>query len=106
MLAATPSSWRPPWFDTMMPSTPAATARLASSAVITPLATMGPRHCSRIHSQSLHVGGEVVLDPMASPMDQGGHTGLPTAFGTPLGTPPWRRATTVQGHGTGTESRV
>ena len=38
MAAGTPSSCRPPWLDTMMPSTPASAASLASSNDITPAA--------------------------------------------------------------------
>mmetsp|Transcript_19966 Transcript_19966/g.58321 ORF Transcript_19966/g.58321 Transcript_19966/m.58321 type:complete len:206 (+) Transcript_19966:440-1057(+) len=40
MVAGTVSSWRAPWFDTRMPSTPCFTASRASSAVITPLTTI------------------------------------------------------------------
>ena len=37
MVERVEASARPPWFDTMMPSTPASTARAASSAVTIPL---------------------------------------------------------------------
>ena len=41
--ATAPSSWRPPWLDTMMPATPWRTARAASAGASTPLIQMGRR---------------------------------------------------------------
>mmetsp|Transcript_24485 Transcript_24485/g.54612 ORF Transcript_24485/g.54612 Transcript_24485/m.54612 type:complete len:206 (-) Transcript_24485:784-1401(-) len=52
-----PSNCRPPWFETMIPSAPAPTARMASSAVMMPLTTRGKnrpepcRCCSRMSSR-------------------------------------------------------
>ncbi len=37
------SSWRPPWFETMMPSTPISAARTASAGFRMPLTTSGAR---------------------------------------------------------------
>jgi hypothetical protein len=42
-----PSSWRPPWLDTITASKPASTARAASSGRWTPLIMSGPFHVSR-----------------------------------------------------------
>ncbi|MNP61848.1 hypothetical protein D3C76_1570720 [compost metagenome] len=51
---STPSSWRPPWLDTTMPSAPKRTASRASSGSRIPLITIGPSQNSRIHSRSFH----------------------------------------------------
>ncbi|MNN69857.1 hypothetical protein D3C81_1856760 [compost metagenome] len=51
-LDSTPSSWRPPWLDTTMPSAPNLTASRASSASRMPLMIIGPSQKSRIHSRS------------------------------------------------------
>ena len=51
-VAATPSSCRPPWFDTTMAFAPTSIARRASSPIWTPLTTIGPDQASRIQ---LHV---------------------------------------------------
>ena len=51
-LDSTPSSWRPPWLDTTMPSAPNFTASRASSGSRMPLITIGPSQKSRIHSRS------------------------------------------------------
>ncbi len=51
----TESSWRPPWLETTMPSTPASTARRASSASSTPLTTRRPAQCSRTQAMSSQV---------------------------------------------------
>ena len=40
-MAATPSSWRPPWLETITPAAPRSAASTASSAVITPLTRTG-----------------------------------------------------------------
>ena len=48
----TPSSWRPPWFDTTIPSAPCFAASLASSGSRIPLTISGPFHSDRIQSRS------------------------------------------------------
>ena len=48
-------SWRPPWFDTMMPAAPASTARAASAAVMIPLGTIGNEVTERSHARYSHV---------------------------------------------------
>ena len=53
-VAGAESSWRPPWLDSAMPSTPASTASTASSTVWMPLMMMGPSHTVRSHSMSGH----------------------------------------------------
>ena len=40
-VAATPSSWRPPWLETITPAAPCSTASAASSPVWTPLTRTG-----------------------------------------------------------------
>src|SRR5712691_1489629 len=52
--AATPSSWRPPWFETTTAAAPCSTASRASSAVSTPLSTTG-KPCPASHSRSRQV---------------------------------------------------
>jgi len=47
-VAAAPSSWRPPWFDTTTPSQPIAAARSASSGRSTPFSSSLPGHRSRM----------------------------------------------------------
>ena len=54
-LDSTPSSWRPPWFETTMPSAPFAAASRASSGSRMPLMTSGPSHCERTHSTSFQL---------------------------------------------------
>ncbi|MNE89706.1 hypothetical protein D3C80_1871480 [compost metagenome] len=49
---STPSNWRPPWLETIMPSAPKRTASLASSGSRMPLMIIGPSQNSRIHSKS------------------------------------------------------
>ena len=56
------SSWRAPWFDTMMPSTPMAAARVASSGCMTPLSTSLPGHRRRKVSTSCQSTGEGVCE--------------------------------------------
>ena len=51
---STPSSWRPPWLETTIPSAPKRTASRASSGSRIPLITIGPSQKSRIHSRSFH----------------------------------------------------
>ena len=48
----TPSSCRPPWFETTTPAAPCSTASSASSAVTTPLRTTGSCPSLAIHSRS------------------------------------------------------
>ncbi|SCB44631.1 hypothetical protein GA0061101_11959 [Rhizobium lusitanum] len=48
-----PSSWRPPWLETMMASAPVSTAAFASSTSRMPLMISGPPHCSLIQATSL-----------------------------------------------------
>ncbi len=47
-----PSSWRPPWFDTLMASAPVVTAILASSTSRMPLRISLPGHRLLTHSTS------------------------------------------------------
>jgi len=47
MAAGAPSSWRPPWFETMTASAPRLTARRASSGCKMPFTTRLPCHLSR-----------------------------------------------------------
>ena len=54
-LDSTPSSWRPPWLETTIPSAPLAAASRASSGSSMPLITSGPCHCERTHSTSFQV---------------------------------------------------
>src|SRR6478672_11912369 len=58
------SSWRPPWLDSITPVAPLATARDASSAVITPLIESGPPHSAASHSTSFHVTDRSNCEPM------------------------------------------
>ncbi len=53
-VAGAPSSWRPPWFDSAMASTPASAASTASSTVCMPFSTIGPSHTERSQSTSSH----------------------------------------------------
>ena len=46
------SSWRPPWLDRMMPSTPASMRRTESSTFCTPLTTILPGQMSRMIARS------------------------------------------------------
>ncbi len=46
------SSWRPPWFDTMIASMPRSTARRASAADMMPLSAIGPGQSERYQSMS------------------------------------------------------
>ena len=48
------SSWRPPWLDSTMPSSPPSRAITASATLWTPLTSTGPSHSDRIHSTSSH----------------------------------------------------
>jgi len=63
--AGVPSRLLPPWLDTEIASTPASTARRASSTRATPLSRNGVPliwpHVSRIHATSSHDGGGVVI---------------------------------------------
>jgi hypothetical protein len=45
-----PSSWRPPWFDTMIAVAPMSAARRASSTATMPFRQKGPSHALRIAS--------------------------------------------------------
>ncbi len=51
----TESSWRPPWLETMTPSTPTSAARRASSGSSTPLTTSRPSQFSRTQAMSSQV---------------------------------------------------
>ncbi len=51
-MAGAESSWRPPWFDSAMASTPASAAIIASATVWMPLTTIGPSQTERSHSTS------------------------------------------------------
>ena len=55
IVAATPSSCRPPWFETTTPAAPCSHARRASSAVSTPLRTTGRPASEAKRSTSAHV---------------------------------------------------
>lgn len=56
MVAGAVSSWRAPWLDTQMPSTPCChAARPASSGVITPFSTIFRRVTLRSHATTSHV---------------------------------------------------
>ena len=61
-MAGPPSSWRPPWLDTMMPWTPCSTASSASSLLRMPLMMMGRRvrDCSQYTSFQLMEGSRVL----------------------------------------------
>ena len=48
------SSWRPPWFDSTMPSTPWTSARSASATESIPLTHTLPRQWSRSHAIASH----------------------------------------------------
>ena len=54
-VAATPSSWRPPWFDTTSAAAPCSHASLPSSAVSTPFTTTGSPASDANRSTSPHV---------------------------------------------------
>ena len=51
----TESSWRPPWLETTIPSTPDSTARRASVGSSTPFTISLPSQCSRTHAMSSQV---------------------------------------------------
>ncbi len=55
IVEATPSSWRPPWFDTTTPSAPTSTAARASSPDSTPLMMSLPGQFSRSQAMSFQV---------------------------------------------------
>ena len=62
--AGVPSRLLPPWLETEIASTPASTARSASSTRQTPLSMNGVPllgHCSRIQATSSQDGGGVVI---------------------------------------------
>src|SRR2546425_4695046 len=81
-----PSSCRPPWLETMMPSTPASTARPASSAVTTPFSTSGKGDSDRSHGRSSQQNEEswsapkyaARLEPSAS------GSGIPSRLARPM----------------------
>ena len=52
IVASEPSSWRPPWFDTTTPSAPWSSASRVSSAVSTPLISIGPPHAFLMKAMS------------------------------------------------------
>jgi hypothetical protein len=49
-----PSSWRPPWFETMMPERPCERARWASATDWIPLRTIGPSQLAWRKARSCH----------------------------------------------------
>ncbi len=53
-VAGEPSSWRPPWFDRAMASTPLSAASTASATHWMPLTTIVPSHTERNQSMSSH----------------------------------------------------
>jgi hypothetical protein len=53
--AGVPSSWRPPWLETITPVAPASRARRASPAVSRPLIKSGPSQRSASHAASSQV---------------------------------------------------
>ena len=55
MAAGSPSTWRPPWFETMTPSTPSASAFSASLGCRMPLRTSGRFQRSRKRATSYQV---------------------------------------------------
>src|SRR3990170_154225 len=55
IVAGAPSSWRPPWFETMMPAMPWSRAMRASSAVMMPLSRTGSEVTERSQSMSLQL---------------------------------------------------
>ena len=55
IVAIAPSTWRPPWLDTRIPSMPASMARRASSGCRMPLSTIGSLVRSRRNGRSSHV---------------------------------------------------
>ena len=81
-MAGVVSRLLPPWLDTEIASTPAATARLASSTRVMPLSSSGPSHSARSHSTSSHCGGGVAIHSPYAPKNVG--TGWPGSamFGT------------------------
>jgi len=56
-VAGVPSRLFPPWLDTEIAETPASTARLASSILVTPLSMNGPSHAERSQATSSQDGG-------------------------------------------------
>ena len=52
MAERTPSSWRPPWLETITASTPCCAASLASSGSRMPLSARGPPQMDFAHSMS------------------------------------------------------
>ena len=62
------SSWRPPWFETTIASTPCSTARRASSPVRIPLRTSGSGDHDRIVGE--RVPGQVLRDPLVDGLER------------------------------------
>jgi hypothetical protein len=62
------SSWRPPWLDSVMPSTPRSASFLASARFCTPLTTTLPGHWSLIQARSskVTVGSNMVSSSSAT----------------------------------------
>ena len=59
-------TWRPPWFDTMMPSAPASTARLASSGASTPcMGSTCARRVTAVRLTARGAGGAATLQAAA-----------------------------------------
>ena len=61
------SSWRPPWLDNRMPSTPASTSFLASVTVCTPLMMIFPSHMPRMTSRSWWLMVGSIAESSSSP---------------------------------------
>jgi hypothetical protein len=61
IVAGVPSRLFPPWLDTEIAETPASTARLASSILVTPLSMNGPSHWARSQATSSQDGGAVCI---------------------------------------------
>ena len=90
MVEGAPSSWRPPWLETTMPSTPARTASRASSGSRMPLITIGPAQCWRtqaMSSQVIEASKFRPIQPQKSPSPLASGTAaamLPKVCGVPL----------------------
>ena len=87
---STPSSWRPPWLETTMPSAPVAAASRASSGSRMPLITNLRGHSERMKSMSfqVRVASKLAADQVRkSSMPAFGSSRcatLPSACGRPL----------------------
>src|ERR1700735_5841123 len=82
IVAGVPSRLLPPWLGTEIAVTPASTARLASSTLITPLSRNGPPHCSRSQRTSSQVGSGAPIHCPHAPQNVGAASPLRARFGT------------------------